>query len=298
MPVPSGVLSDEVVKISCAAFFPSNFLVAEELDPVPPYEPNSFFTGIKQPPRVSRVRPKRAYDDIALFLNLSSNVEMIPKAIDDYNEAAEKLYEKKGTGFATTSSVQQPLKEDDENTFNETPGLFMQSLAAGLLSLPLMFLYKNRRDILPAQPTRNPPTQLGRLDVLSDLKRDIFKDALSLYERNSEGVALSPLAKVMISMHKSSSAFGGLNPSLRSVLNSFDGQATAHGIMSRMEDSTFRDVPETEFGGRYEPNTVHMRDYDDLNSAYNQAMHAAGESHESVFGNFDASFRPAEDPYP
>lgn len=131
MPVPSGVLSDESVKKSCAAFFPSNPLVAEDLDPVPPYDANSFFTGIKQPPPVSRVRPKRAYDDISTFLSMSGNVEMIPKAIDDYNEAAKQLYEKKGTGFATTSSVQQPLKEDDDYDFGERPSMTL--MLAGLL---------------------------------------------------------------------------------------------------------------------------------------------------------------------
>ncbi len=302
MPVPSGVLSDESVKKSCAAFFPSNFLVAEELDPVPPYEPNSFFSGIKQPPRVSRVRPKRPYDDLSTFLSMANNVEMIPKAIDDYNEAAEKLYEKKGTGFATTSSVQQPLKEDDDNDFGERPGLFMQSMAAGLLSLPLMFLYRNRRDIIPSarqeNAARRVEPQLEPLGVVSDLRRGVFGDALSLFDSKPERGQYTPLAKAMLSMVKSYSPFGTINPSVRSVLDTFDGTASAHQIMSRMEESTYVDVPETDFGGRYDPNIVRMTDYADLNLAYNHAMHAGGENHPSSRDIFDSSFKPNEDPYP
>ena len=163
-----------------------------------------------------------------------------------------------------------------------------------------MYLYRNRRDIVPParEVQRRPDPQLEPLGVVSDLRRGLFGDALSMFDFNPEPGQYTPLARAMLAMFKSYSPFGTINPSLRSVLDTFDGTASAHQIMSRMEDSTFVDVAETDFGGRYEPNTARMTDYTDLNLAYNNAMHAGGESHPSVHDVFDSSFQPNEDPYP
>lgn len=325
MPAPSGALSDESVKKSCAAFFPSNPLVAEELDPVPPYEPNTFFSGIKQPPRVSRVRPKRAYDDISTFLSMSGNVEMIPKAIDDYNEAAEKLYEKKGTGRASASVVQQPLKlpmppsymqlmnvvqpRNDEKSsmppfFEFTSYVFdplSLLITGGMVASGLMYLASQKRSLVNHMrgegPTAGrPDPQIEELTMI-DHRRGVFETALHNFELNPEPGQYTPLARATLSFVRTFSPLTTIDPSLRDVLNTFDGMVSAHQIMNKMEESTYVGVTETDFGGRYDPSSASMIDFADLNLAYNNAMHSGGERHPSVLGTFDSSFQPNEFPY-
>ena len=128
-----GALSDEAIKKKCSPFFVSNLKVAELADPKPQFKENEFLDGLVNPPRHPSRRPTRPYDDISNFLSLSGGTTLIQKAVDEYADEVKTIYKKDGQGPGASASMQLPVKEDDDQTFNERPGIFMQSVAAGLI---------------------------------------------------------------------------------------------------------------------------------------------------------------------
>ena len=112
----TGVLSDEAIKKSCAAFFVENPIVSEKLDPQEDYKKNEFLTGVLSVPgKAKRKRPKRAYDDLATFLSLSGQKTQIQAGVDEYNRQAVAAYESEGSGVATTASMQLPFAGAEED---------------------------------------------------------------------------------------------------------------------------------------------------------------------------------------
>ncbi len=142
----TGVLSDEAIKKSCAAFFVQNPIVAEELDPQTIYKPNEFLTGFVKLPTVKRKKPKRAYDDLATFLSLSGQKSKIQEGVDEFNRQALLAYENNGSGVATSASMQLPFEvEEDpqlvaENTWAQYTMLSTTIGALALGSTALNFM--------------------------------------------------------------------------------------------------------------------------------------------------------------
>ncbi len=262
---------------------------------------------------------------------MANNVEMIPKAIDDYNEAAERLYEKKGTGRASTSVVQQPLKlpmppsymqlmnvdqpRNDEKSsmppFFEFTSYVFDPLSllvtGGMVASGLMYLANQKRSLVNYMrdegfdPGLRGEDAMGRREMLrlkynirSEEDADVFRERVAARSPSPDGYLFTPLAKAFLYDYHAPFGSGVRQRQLTEELDRI-----VLGIEERpitaYEIMSRASKIETFEDLAKSPNPS------DIRSLHGSYLLSSAMGNEEIGnrleGGFDPSFRPMEDPY-